>query len=71
MKTETINELVRAAPPVGVGGLTLWGVSINEWLIVLTIIYTLFLIIDKFPTVLTRLKALVALLKRKVNEQSK
>jgi cytochrome c-type biogenesis protein CcmH/NrfF len=70
MKNETINEVVRAAPPVGVGGLTLWGWPINEVLIVITIIYTLFLIIDKFPTVVRRVKQLVDLVKGKKHEQS-
>ena len=54
-----IRETAQAVPPVGVGGLTLWGYGLSEWVLVLTAIYTLFLIIDKLPAVATRVSNLI------------
>ena len=46
-----VTEAVKAAPPLTVGGLTLWGVSLSEWVLILTAIYTIlqiyFLLRDK------------------------
>ena len=47
-------EPVLAAPPVGVAGLSLFGVGLSDWVLLLTLIYTIFLIIDKLPTVIAR-----------------
>lgn len=55
MKHESITEAAKALPPVGVGGLTLAGLPLNEWVLILTIIYTLFLIVEKAPAVWARL----------------
>jgi len=33
------NEVIRSVPPVVVSGFTLFGVSLNEWVIILTIVY--------------------------------
>ncbi len=49
-------ETLAATPPVATGGLILLGVSLANWVMVLTAIYTLFLIIDKLPTVMERIK---------------
>ena len=65
MKQETLTEVVRAAPPVSVGGLTLWGVPLSEWVLILTAVYTIFLIVDKFPVVVERLGALLKKLRGK------
>lgn len=66
MSTDNLQaEALRAAPAVGVGGLSLWGVPINEWLILLTVVYTIFLIVDKFPTVVKRFRALWQMVKEK------
>lgn len=35
-----VTEAVKAAPPITVGGLTMWGVSLSEWVLILTAIYT-------------------------------
>lgn len=51
------QDAAMAAPPVGVGALTLWGVSLNEWVLLATLVYTTFLIIDKLPAVLARVRA--------------
>lgn len=49
-------EAIKAAPPVGVAGLTVFGVAISDWAVVLTILYTAFLLIDKLPTVIERFR---------------
>lgn len=59
------NEVLAAAPPLSVGTLTLLGVSLDQWVLVLTLIYTIFLIIDKAPAVLQRLRRLWELLRGK------
>lgn len=66
-KSETINEALRATPPVGVGGLVVWGVSLNDWVLLATLAYTAFLIIDKVPAVLQRLRDFRAWIKEKRN----
>ena len=35
-----VTEALKAAPPITVGGLTMWGVSLSEWVLILTAIYT-------------------------------
>lgn len=46
-----VTEAIKAAPPITVGGLTMWGVSLSEWVLILTAVYTLlqiyFLLRDK------------------------
>ena len=54
MKTENIAEAIKAVPPIGVGGLSLCGLQLSEWVVIMTLIYTLFLIVDKLPVVLER-----------------
>lgn len=45
-------ELTKATPTITVGGLTLFGVGLADWVLILTIIYTLlqlfFLLRDKW-----------------------
>jgi cytochrome c-type biogenesis protein CcmH/NrfF len=48
---EHFKDLALAAPSVSVGTLTLWGVPLAQWVLVLTAVYTVFLIIDKLPAV--------------------
>lgn len=55
MKTGT-TEALWASPPIATGGLVLFGVPLASWVIILTAVYTIFLIIDKLPTVIERLK---------------
>lgn len=53
--TEGTSEMVKISLPVGVGGLSLLSVSLSDWVLVLTLIYTAILITDKlFPGVLQR-----------------
>ncbi|MGL6014374.1 MAG: hypothetical protein ACRC0J_23135 [Shewanella oncorhynchi] len=53
MSTEVVTEVARAAPPVVATGLTLFGVSMSDWLVILTIAYTVaqmhFLFKEKSP----------------------
>lgn len=64
MTKESVAELAKALPPVGVGGLTLWGVQLSDWVLILSAIYTLFLLIDKFPTMVQRCRAFARWLKK-------
>jgi hypothetical protein len=55
MKTETTHaaaEAMKAAPPLSVGGLTLFGYPLSEVVLVLTAIYTIWLIVEKTPKVI-------------------
>ncbi len=48
-------DLAKLSPPVGVSGLVVLGVSLSDWALVLTLIYTSICIFDKvFPGVLNR-----------------
>lgn len=50
--SEFSAEALRAAPSVAVGGLTLFGVGLADWVLIATLIYTLlqvgFLLRDKW-----------------------
>lgn len=50
------NEVISATPPVATTGLVLWGIPINDWVLILTAVYTIFLIIEKWPVVKQRVK---------------
>jgi len=41
-KHEVLTEALKSAPPVSVVGATVIGVSLEEWVLVLTALYTLF-----------------------------
>lgn len=56
MNKESLTEAARVVPPVGVTGLTLWGLPVQEWVYVATLVYTVFLIIEKAPKVLASIK---------------
>lgn len=58
MKQETLIEVAKAAPPLSVGGLTMWGIPLAEWVLVFSLIYTALLIIDKLPVVIRRFRDL-------------
>lgn len=38
---ELAGEITKAAPPVTVTGLSLFGVTLNEWVLIATLTYTL------------------------------
>jgi hypothetical protein len=56
MSRDTAIEAAKAAPPVGVTGLTIFGVSLSEVVLVLTLMYTIILIIDKLPVLVERIR---------------
>lgn len=41
-KTELATEALRASPPVTVTGLALAGISLQDWVLVATLVYTVF-----------------------------
>jgi predicted benzoate:H+ symporter BenE len=51
-QTDILTEAAKAAPAVTVGGLTLFGVGLADWVLLVTLIYTLlqlgFLVRDKW-----------------------
>ena len=57
------SDAIMATPPVGVGVLSLAGIPLAQWVVILTAIYTIFLIIDKLPIVIKRVQQLVAWLR--------
>lgn len=52
------HESLQALPPVGVAGLTLWGIGLSDWVLMLTAVYTIFLLVDKLPVILSRIAQL-------------
>jgi hypothetical protein len=52
--SELVTEATKAAPALTVGGLTLFGVGLSDWVLLATLIYTLlqvgFLLRDKWYT---------------------
>lgn len=54
-KHDTLIEAAKAAPVASVGGLTMFGYPLSDVVLVLTFIYTLFLLIDKSHAVWVRL----------------
>lgn len=44
MHREIVTDAAKAAPPIAATSLELWGVSLSDWLILLTILYTVLLI---------------------------
>jgi hypothetical protein len=54
----TKHELASLTPPAAVTGISLMGIPLNEWILWGTFIYTVFILIDKAPVVLTRVRQL-------------
>lgn len=48
MKTDAMTETLKASPPVSVLGAWVAGFTINEWAAAAALLYTLFLIGEKF-----------------------
>jgi len=66
---DSIAEAAKAAPPLTVGGITLLGFPLEQWVLVGTFIYTIFLLIDKAPVVFHRLKSFYNWIKNGRNRQ--
>lgn len=58
MDTKTLLEAAKVAPPPAIGTLTLMGYPLPEWVMLGSFLYTLFLLIDKFPVVIERFVSL-------------
>lgn len=57
---ETAIEAAKISPPASVGSLSLLGVGLDQWVVVLTLIYTLILIVDKlFPAALPAVRKFI------------
>jgi len=67
MSQDSTIEVIKAAPPAGALGAWVAGITLHEVVLLATLIYTLFLIIDKAPTVFHRLCSGWTWLKRKVH----
>lgn len=39
-QSDFTTELVKSAPPIAVGGLTLFGVGLSDWVLLMTLVYT-------------------------------
>jgi hypothetical protein len=44
-KTNIAVDVFKAAPPVSISGLTLAGVSLQEWVLLTTLVYTVIMIV--------------------------
>lgn len=40
-KTEVVTQAIKASPPITVGALTISGMPLSEWVLIITLIYTL------------------------------
>lgn len=49
MKHESAREAIQAAPPITVGGFTLFGFPLNDIVLLVTLIYTILLVFSKSP----------------------
>lgn len=67
--TDHISDAVLATPPVSVGVIVIMGMSLQTWALVLTIGYTLVLLIVKLPALIKSVRTMVRwALNRKVDD---
>ncbi len=64
-------EVAKALPPIGVGGMVLFGIPVESWLMWASLLWTVFLLIDKFPTVVTRFRDGYRWVKEKLRDNRK
>lgn len=69
MKTATVIEAAKASPPLSVGGLTLFGIPLPEWVMMGSAVYTVFLLIDKAPVVIERMCQLWRWVKARIEHE--
>lgn len=48
MKQQHAIEAAKLSPSAGISGMVAWDIPLNDWAVILTIVYTLLLIFDKF-----------------------
>lgn len=39
--SESVAHVIKDAPPIAVGSIVLFGVELNNWVLILTVVYTL------------------------------
>lgn len=67
--TDHISDAILATPPVSVGVVVIMGLSLQTWALVLTIGYTLVLLVVKLPALVKSLRTLARwALNRKVDD---
>lgn len=69
----TAASAAKASPGVAVTGLSLWGVSIETWVSILTAMYLIFMAVGALPKVIESVMYIVALARgerQKVKEMS-
>ena len=59
MTREHTTDAILATPPVSAGAAVLMGMSLNTWIAVFTIIYTLIMIVAKLPAMVHAVKTLL------------
>lgn len=66
---DALAETLKAAPPVSVGGLTLFGVSLPELVHLVTLIWLLILIVGKLPDLFNTLRKFRDWVRRKYDRK--
>lgn len=67
--TDHISDAIMATPPVGVGVVVIMGMSLQTWALVLTIGYTLVLLLIKLPALIKSVRTLARwVMTRKVDD---
>lgn len=56
MSKDAIQAVVQATPPTAVTGLTLCGIGLSDWVLIATLVYTVFLIINNAMTFWQKVK---------------
>lgn len=41
LPSEQITDVVKAAPPITITGMTIVGIQVQDWLLILTLVYTI------------------------------
>jgi len=57
-------EILKSVPTVGVGTLTFWGVGLSDWVLFATLAWTIVLILDKLPSLFSKLASFMEWLKK-------
>ncbi len=71
MTAQTATEIGGALPPVAVGSLVLFGIPLQEWVLLLTAVYTIIMIIRTGPAALAVVADVWRPVWRKVRRQKK
>lgn len=70
MSKDHITDAAMATPPVGAGVAVLLGMSLSTWVAVLTIAYTVVMIVVKMPSMIQAVQTMLRWLKmRKVSDE--